>query len=234
MQTMRRYWIICAGVIPLVLGACGHSSELKGLIVAEAYVPDAGSVAFDIEPVAAATGSSQWIGTYSSQGKTARFRIELGPQKPFEQDEKEILPVMTGAGQFVAEQDSDSSALLMDLQKAVQAKEFPKHVQKVKALPFKYLNFGANLSHAPAGGGMFADPPGTWTSMKIFLGTNEREADLFLNINPVIKKGEFSIKDPEYGDQVLAQLAKILRGLLLFLMQFVLNQAFHQRFDALR
>ncbi|MGA7556835.1 MAG: hypothetical protein WA690_22020 [Candidatus Acidiferrales bacterium] len=134
----------------------------------------------------------------------------MGQQKPFEQQESPMPPVTTGVGQFVAEQDSDPSALLIDLQKALEAKEFPKRVEKVKALPFKYLNFGANLSHAPTGGGMFADPPGNWTSMKIFLGTKQQEADLFLNINPVTRKGEFAIKDPEYGDRVLAQLAKIL------------------------
>ena len=32
---------------------------------------------------------------------------------------------------------------------------------------------------------------------------------MFLNLNPVIKKGQFSIKDAEYGDIVLAHLARV-------------------------
>jgi hypothetical protein len=46
--------------------------------------------------------------------------------------------------------------------------------------------------------------------MKIFLGEGEQEAEVFLNIDAVGKKGQFSIKDPDYGDLVLAQLARVL------------------------
>jgi len=46
--------------------------------------------------------------------------------------------------------------------------------------------------------------------MKIFIGEGEQEGDVFLNLNPVIKKGQFSIKDADYGDTVLAQLARVL------------------------
>jgi hypothetical protein len=46
--------------------------------------------------------------------------------------------------------------------------------------------------------------------MKILIGKGEQEGDMFLNLNPVIKKGQFSIKDPEYGDILLAQLARVL------------------------
>jgi hypothetical protein len=36
------------------------------------------------------------------------------------------------------------------------------------------------------------------------------EAEVFLNTNTVLGKAEFSIKDPDEGDQVLAELAKVL------------------------
>ncbi len=45
--------------------------------------------------------------------------------------------------------------------------------------------------------------------MKIFIGEND-EGQVFLNINPDLRKGEFSIKDSEYGNFVLAQLARVL------------------------
>jgi hypothetical protein len=71
------------------------------------------------------------------------------------------------------------------------------------------VSFGKNQSQAP-GGGFQPKPPGHWTPMKIFIGEGQQESQLFLNLNPVIKKGQFSIKDADYGDIVLAQLARVL------------------------
>jgi hypothetical protein len=46
--------------------------------------------------------------------------------------------------------------------------------------------------------------------MKIFIGNGDQEGQLFLNLNPVLSKGQFSIKDPDFGDIVLGQLASVL------------------------
>lgn len=46
--------------------------------------------------------------------------------------------------------------------------------------------------------------------MKIFIGKKDDPAEVFLNFNTVLRKGEFSIKDPDYGDDVLKELAKVL------------------------
>ena len=43
---------------------------------------------------------------------------------------------------------------------------------------------------------------------KLFFGNGD--AELFLNLNQAIQKGEFSMKDPDYGDYLIAQLARIL------------------------
>jgi hypothetical protein len=53
-------------------------------------------------------------------------------------------------------------------------------------------------------------PRGNWTPMKIFIGEREQEGEVFLNLNPVLQKGQFSIKDPDYGGIVLARLAEVL------------------------
>ena len=53
-------------------------------------------------------------------------------------------------------------------------------------------------------------PPGNWTAIKVFIGEGEQEAEVFLNINVVIKKRQFSIEDAEHVDLVLTQLAKVL------------------------
>jgi hypothetical protein len=44
------------------------------------------------------------------------------------------------------------------------------------------------------------EPPGNWTAIKVFIGEGEQEAELFLNINEVSRKRQFSIKNPDYGD----------------------------------
>lgn len=46
--------------------------------------------------------------------------------------------------------------------------------------------------------------------MKLFMGQGQHECNVFLNLNLVIKKGQFSIKDADYGDACIQQLAKVL------------------------
>ena len=46
--------------------------------------------------------------------------------------------------------------------------------------------------------------------MKIFLGEGESEGEVFLNFNSAVGKAEFSIKASDYGDFVMAELAKVL------------------------
>jgi hypothetical protein len=46
--------------------------------------------------------------------------------------------------------------------------------------------------------------------MKAFLSEGESEGEAFLNFNSAVGKAEFSIKDSDYGDFVMAELAKVL------------------------
>jgi hypothetical protein len=46
--------------------------------------------------------------------------------------------------------------------------------------------------------------------LKLIFGDGDRESEIFLHINACIKKGQFSMKDPGYGDLALAELAKVL------------------------
>jgi hypothetical protein len=46
--------------------------------------------------------------------------------------------------------------------------------------------------------------------MKTFIGKGDQEGQVFLNLNPVSMRGQFSIKDPEYGDIVVTRLAEVL------------------------
>ena len=90
---------------------------------------------------------------------------------------------------------------------SLQAKTIPANPVRVAELPFSAVLLGDHVSHSPKGG-FAVKPPGNWTSIKLFLGNGSSE--VFLNLNPVLGTGEFSIKDPDYGDGVLAELAKVL------------------------
>jgi hypothetical protein len=187
----------------LAIPACNRFTPVAPDRGEEVYVDVPGSVGFDIKLADSGNGSFRVTANYTSQGRTAKFRVEFGPPKTID------FPMRAGEGRFVSEPGSDASVLLLDLKKALEAKALPNKVQRSESLPFTFVNIGEDLSQAP-GGGFNVDPPGNWTAMKLFLGKGKQESQLFLNINPVIRKGQFSIKDPDYGDLALVQLAKVL------------------------
>ena len=193
----------------LVTSGCTRPATTGQGRTAEPYVPDSGSVGFDIRPLKGQDGSLTLEATYESRGKLARFAIEFGPTHNVESKDPKDFPMGTGQGRFLAESGSDATVLLADLQRALEAKEIPAKIQRVQALPFTFVNFGDNLSQAPAGG-FNTNPPGGWTAIKIFIGEREQEGEVFVNFNPTIGKGQFSIKDADYGDLVLKQLATVL------------------------
>lgn len=204
-----RSFISCVAIILASMSACDSSLVRPKRQIAEPYVPDSNSVGFGIEPLQGGASSHQWLATYTSKGKTAKFRIELGQSKASKAKEPLDFDIESGKGRFIAEPGSDASVLLADLKKALDAKTLPAKVHRVSELQFTFVSFGNNQSQA-SGGGFNANPPGHWTPMKIFIGDGEQEGEVFLNLNPVTKKGQFSIKDADYGDIVLAQLARVL------------------------
>ena len=188
---MRLPTIWTAATLLFLLGGCGRKES--GGSVAEAYLADDSSVAFDLEILQSGNGSQQWRGTYASQGKVAKFRIEFGPARPAETEAGKDFNLKSGEGRFAPEAGSDASVLLADLGKALQAKVQPRAASIRTRVPFTFANIGENLSQA-TGGGFGAD----------------QEGEVFLNLNPKIGKGQFSMKDAEYGDLVLTELAKVL------------------------
>jgi len=200
--------VICTAAAALGLLQGCHRAEDRGF-VAEPYLSDDASVAFDLEPLQSGGGSQQWIAIYSSHGTVARFRIEFEAAKSAPAKSAADFDIKFGEGRLMPEPESDSTVLLVDLQKALQAKRTPVPPLKKTIIPFTYANIGDHLSQAK-GGGFSQNPPGNWSALKLFLGKGDQEADIFLNINAKIKKGQFSMKDPDYGDLLLAELAKAL------------------------
>jgi hypothetical protein len=193
----------------LLLVGCSKSASTTESRAVETYRPDSGSVAFDIAPLGASNGSTQWLAIYTSQGKTAKFRIEFGPERATETKDPKDVPISFGTGRILPEPSSDSSVLLSDLAKALEAKHPPTKVKRVSSLSFTFANIGANLSQAP-GGGFNTKPSGHWIATKIFIGEGDQEGQFFLNINSTTNKGQFSIKDADYGDIVISGLAQVL------------------------
>jgi hypothetical protein len=204
---MIRWPAMCAAVVALVLSpGCNRVADRN---VAVEHQSDEASVGFDLEPLQSGDGSRQWIGIYNSPGKIARFRIDLGEAEWTPGKTPGDSGVKSGEGALIPEPGSDSSGLLVELQKALRAKTAPRAPLTKTSIPFTYVYVGDNLSQARAGG-FNADPPGSWTALKLIFGEGDRESEILLHINGSINKGQFSMKDPGYGDLALAELAKAL------------------------
>ena len=204
----RISFFCCLAILSTTTVACNRPLQGTQEHASETYIPVPGAVSFDIKPLSTFEGYA-WLATYQGQGKTARFRIELAKADSLDDAESRSFDIKSGQGRLVAEPGSDASALLKELRTALEAKSLPAKVRRVSTLPFTFVTFGQHQSQA-TDGGFSSNPPGNWTPMKIFIGEGEQEGEVFLNLNPVLSKGQFSIKDPDYGDIVLRQLASVL------------------------
>lgn len=202
----------CLLALVLALNGCKRPAAEESKEVQEQYLSVPNSVGFNIEPLPKTGNSYAWLATYTSNGKTAKFRIELGASRILDGTGSKqfgVIDVKSGEGKFIAEPGSDASVLLTDLKNALEAKKLPSNVRRAESLSFNFVSFGSDQSQAREGG-FTPTPPGHWTPMKIFIGEGDQQGELFLNLNPVLKKGQFSIKDPDYGDIVLSRLAEVL------------------------
>ena len=172
----------------------------------EPLVPEMGDgwLMFDLQPLQQSGAFQRYNCIFEAEGKLARFQFEVNSSTASGDP-----PIAFGLGKFISVAGSDSSAFLRKLQKTLQAKTLPGQPKRVAELPFTAAILGTNQSHSKDGG-FFTKPPGHWTAMKIFIGKKDDPAEVFLNFNPVLHKGEFSIKDSDYGDDVLKELAKVL------------------------
>jgi len=182
--------------------ACKRHSPPPETSVLEPYVPSPGAVGFDIFPLGGSDASQNWLAAYTDEGRSTKFRIELGPATALED---KVGAISVGRGKLLPETDSDPMPFLQSLKIALQAQRLPTKIEKTDALPFDYIILGQNQTRSPDDS-FRAQPKGNWTAMKISL----EKGEVFLNVNPVAHKAEFAIKDPAYGDVVLAELAKIL------------------------
>jgi hypothetical protein len=194
---LRLVWLCVLGGATLLV-SCNRPPQQTEAPTEEMYFPIEGSVGFDILP---AGGAGVWSALYvDADGKTTRFRIELGPAT------SSAAGPPSGHGKFLAEPGSDPIPLLESLKPALQAKHIPRSVQKVDALPFEFVVLAEHQSRSPQG--LNGNPKGNWTALKISFPNGKGR--MLLNLNAVAHKAEFSMENPAEGDRVLAELAKVL------------------------
>jgi hypothetical protein len=201
--------LCCLGALLSGEVGCRTQSITQDAGGLEPYISDPNSVGFNISPLPSNDRARRWLATYSDQNRTARFTIEIGPPAPMDSEVGGSLKMSSGSGAILAAADSDAGTMLVALAKALEAKHVPTHIQRTSRLPFTYVILGENNSQA-SGGGFVAKPPGNWTTMKIFIGDGNDDAEVFLNFNPVSRRAQLSEKDIDYGDTVVAKLATVL------------------------
>ena len=210
-DAMRKTFALSALVVtglslPLACKSPAHENQSTISEPKSNIAPSQWSLLFKLQAIAAKDpGVQQWLATYTSRGKTALFRIELSlPQG----GSNKAMPILFGTGRFLSEPTSDSSAMLADLQKVLDAKSIPKGVKREANLSFTYATLGEHQSRFKDGS-LSSKPPGNWNAMKIFINTGNEESEVFMNLNSVDGEGEFSMKDPDYGDAILRKFAGI-------------------------
>ena len=177
--------VVLAAIVVVALG-----------VEAFAGATNTNAVVFDVKVL---TGGSRWgppqttwLATYTNEGKTAQFRITL-PHKAL------------GSGAFSREEKSDTSILLRDLGKALRGK-VPEKVDQVDELTVTFYVLGDKMTRTEKGS-FKGGGKGDWLLVKMFVFHDE--AEFYLNINEKTGKGEFALKDPDYGDRVLKELGKV-------------------------
>ena len=143
--------------------------------------------------------------TYQARGTTARFRIQISLGEMSGKD----FPTASATGKFFSVPQSSDANLLLDLEASLDAKHAVNFSHKIPELAFDAVVLGERQSKNPSEG-FSSKPPGDWVVTKIFLPKGGDDGEVFFNFNSVLGKGEFSIKDSDYGDYVLGELAKVL------------------------
>jgi len=142
---------------------------------------------------------------YIARGKTSKFQLELSYGQLHDGGG---FKVASGEGRFIAVPGSENAVLMQDLKSALLAKHVPGKVIRSRELRFDAVVLGEKQSEN-AGGGFSDKLPGDCIVLKLFLPKGGDEGEVFLNLNPVLSRGEFSIKDEDYGDYLLRQFAKV-------------------------
>jgi hypothetical protein len=215
MRRLPIFWLAAMCLVLVNTNGCGKSANVPQKdspsnvkLANDQQVDESPSLVFDIKSSQGATStdtSQTYDCTYQARGKIAKFRFQFIPGGAYGGE----TPLVSAEGKFLAVAGSDDSVLLEDLKTALEAKHPAKNFAKSRDVAFDAVILGQKQSRDLSGS--FSDnPPGDWIATKIFLPKGGDDGEVYFNFNPVLGKAEFSIKDSDYGDYVLKELAKVL------------------------
>jgi hypothetical protein len=147
------------------------------------------------------------MATAARGDEIAKFRIELIINEP---KRNELFTFTKGA--LIREGGADGQWFLAELGRLLKARSIPEKATPLDRLAFDATILGMSQSRdgrpdQPADA-YASDPPGNWIVTKVFVANGDGE--FYLNLNPTDGCGEISLKDEEYGDIVVRELAMIL------------------------
>ncbi|HSS98036.1 MAG TPA: hypothetical protein VLK33_13440 [Terriglobales bacterium] len=204
---MPRIFYIAAILCLVISGdACKETPHSSGQVEPRLLVGPPAAV-FDLKSAhgSDASGVQIYECVYQERDKTTRFRLQLKQLEPASGD----IPMASAEGILQAVNGSDNSLFLDRLKIALDAKTIPTKSPRVTELPFDAMIIGIKQSRN-SDGSYSSKPAGDWSAIKLFFPKGGDDGEVFLNLNPVLGKGEFSIKDSDYGDYLLQEFAKVL------------------------
>jgi hypothetical protein len=205
----RQVLYLCCVVLISFTGGCRNAPdrvpEARGALATNQQDPP--SATFKIKPANEVTlpNIELYDCLYQARGKTAKFRLQVRQDRPAAGK----IPMAPAEGKFIAVSGSDGTAMLEDLLKALEAKHLPTQSMRNAEVAFDAVVLGENQSRSSSGG-FSGKPRGDWKLLKLFFPKGGDDGEVYLNLNPISGEAEFAIKDPDYGDYVLAQLAKVM------------------------
>lgn len=174
------------------------------LLAGSAYAEQAWHVQFKLTPSANTgfgNGRSEWLATYDSPNGPARFVISL--------EGSFGAAIGSGTSGFIQSvPGSQRREFLEQLARALHAKGGIPSSKRVNRLVFDVAILGRQQTRIAPEAGFTSKPPGNWIATKLFLANGAGE--VYLNLNPKDGIGDFSMKDEEYADVVLRELASVL------------------------
>ncbi len=143
----------------------------------------------------------------ATDGEPFDFRLEMLLKTP-----KGDVPFAFSKGAIIREPGANGTRFLMEIARAIEADgDVASQAERAERLDFSTAILGTSLTREAGddiiGGRFTSTKSGDWIAFKLFLADGEGE--VYLNVNPVIGEGEFTTKDPEYGEIVLRELAKV-------------------------
>lgn len=198
----RRIFAFALGLA--AIGSCSAAQD-KGL-------PPNQLGSFTLKEIQSESTSEGMKKTWQATSRTATkpaftFQLEMLLKTP-----KGNSPLTFSKGAIVRQSGENGAQFLAEVAQAIEAEgAIPSESERLPRLDFDAAVLGYSLSRQTGsnviGGAFTSRPSGDWIALKIFLADGEGE--VFVNLNPVLGQGEFSTKDPEYGDVVIREFAKV-------------------------